>query len=264
MEEINDLDMNVAGSRRHRHHSDDVKSLDSWSEITSDVTKSNNSKHEDKSKTFRRKVSDNDMVLNPSRLGTIDEPPEPKITRIKLQKSVPERDGRSAGGFSQFFKFPSENDSRNLENVNSQKGVYKHVKDKYHTNDIDKEGTSDQFDCCEKCHQLSKFSNSEDNMGLKNKHVPRSNSYEGCRCSHCEDNNTLDTGIHTRNASPGVFRSNHTHAKHLKNQFNPQYQRFKSPKRVSSDFGNNTDEVDQSDKVKNKILSVWNNVKYGK
>ena len=85
---------------------------------------------------------------------------------------------------------------------------------------------------------------------------------ETCSCQKNED--TLTT------------RKSESHLKDLfktkslsKHVFKPKGINFQNRKhflhsRTSPDFGHSSEEADQSDKVKNKIMSVWNNVKYGK
>ena len=85
---------------------------------------------------------------------------------------------------------------------------------------------------------------------------------DSCSCQNKEDSLTtrkseshLKDLFKTKSPSQHIFKPKGINFQNRKHIFHS---------RTSPEFGHSTEETDQSDKVKNKLMSVWNNVKYGK
>ncbi|XP_052777624.1 cysteine protease ATG4C-like [Mya arenaria] len=207
---------------RSRKHSDDVQSLDSWSEL---IPESPRNLGETRSRT--------DMLLSPAKLSTIQEPPEVKITRVKLNKSI-EMDNPNISARPLLFSVPPD---QFVEKTNSHAKMQqkKHKRRQKHEN----------------VQQVS--SDISDNSGLSGQSITQ------CGCLDCKDagrlgehNSQLHSSPHRRTA---FFKPNY-----LKQSAQP-FQNILSKRQRSKESLEN--EIEQSEKVKNKLLSVWNNVKYG-
>ncbi|WAR23264.1 ATG4D-like protein [Mya arenaria] len=206
---------------RSRKHSDDVQSLDSWSEL---IPESPRNLGETRSRT--------DMLLSPAKLSTIQEPPEVKITRVKLNKSI-EMDNPNISARPLLFSVPPD---QFVEKTNSHAKMQqkKHKRRQKHEN----------------VQQVS--SDISDNSGLSGQSITQ------CGCLDCKDagrlgehNSQLHSSPHRRTA---FFKPNY-----LKQSAQP-FQNILSKRQRSKESLEN--EIEQSEKVKNKLLSVWNNVKY--
>ena len=217
--------------RRPRIKSDDVQSLDSWSDLAIENVE-NGPSHCLSNGGFRK----TDMILSPSRLATIQEPPESKITFVKLAKS---QNDKSTTARSLLFKIP------HVEKTDS----HAQMQEKKHR----------RRKCTE---QKSKVQTDISEMA-ETSHLQVTETF--CDCRNCEEPSTNISPVHHVNdvySSPLNKNSVLSKPRYLKNsaQTSPG-NNILSKRRKSKELEN---EVEQSEKVKNKILSVWNNVKYGK
>ena len=229
MDDKPEIEETIDRRSKIRHLSNDVQSLDSWTELSQ--SESSPSRQSDSSFDNCEKHTETDsihglqkeLILNPAELSSqpiLDNVQEPKITRVKLLKSVKHDDSPAIRGHCMFFRIP-ENESIDSDTGQSHVSTDVIVPD---TRKIDKD------------------------MNV-------------CTCSDCELNREMKNKDWSHLQSSPLPSHKHSaiihEPKNLKRIGN--YKMQYKPTSLQD-----TDGIDQSDKVKNKIMSVWNNVKYGK
>ncbi|KAL4235774.1 Cysteine protease atg4c [Mactra antiquata] len=227
-----------------RKVSDDVTSLDSWSELTSD----NTGKSPDD-----RKTKEKELVLNVNKLSTIPEPPVPKLRRVKLNKSGVNRlsDGQKSDQ-SVFCYLPGS------PGVNDPSPVPPVVKGAQFFDSKTFDGHNLESDMYLR-DDLPTTSQSGPSSLLENHHT------DICNCNYCLEKTSGHKSLpllHSHNESDSMFGSLNSRNYLKKHSSTPYLQNIIS-KMKNKDNSDEEPESDQNEKVKDKILSVWNNVRYG-
>lgn len=208
---------------RTRRISDDVTSLDSWSDLNE--KESRNSRHDG----HESLAKPTELLLSPYRLSEMEYPPEPRLVKVKLQKSDCSHSGHSSR-HNRFFQVSQPSGSRVSALQEKQK---KPTQRNRHSSidDIDEENSDVNFETSNAFHSLD--------------------SSRQCDCTDCLETPSFEKSLH-RTSKPAYIKQ-HKHPLLLR-------KRHKDPSLNSND----PNDLEQSEKVKNKIMSVWNNVRYGK
>lgn len=239
---------------RRRRISDDVTSLDSWSELTADT------RNESKSDGTKE---DNELVLNPKKLFTIEEPPEPQLMRVGLQKSaIPKIHDGNYLQSSKFLRMPQsdrvpetpENESRKTEFSQYSHKHKKHKKEK-----LSKELLFETCDACNKTvEDTSRMKDATEPRSLDSRDMHDLYNPNICDCSDCLESNSGHKSLPILSSLKTSHENSKSSQNFLKKHASSPFLQTKK----TADFDNG--EIEQSEKVKNKIMSVWNNVRYGK
>lgn len=245
-------------SERGRKVSDDVTSLDSWSELNEKETRNGFDGNETTTRI-------SGVILSPRNLRVIEEPPQPKLSRVKLLKSDP---GQAHSTRShKFFQVPSFSDPHGrqtyiLEKIKKKPVFHQHrhrsveqltEKDIHKHDESSDEGNKNIESCNSVRLDHSVNTNTEDTMtSMRRTHSEDSlSSRQNCGCTDCLDGRRGQQP----HSVPWDAVSKPPYIKHNRHLF-PMERTHLNGSSFSSD-------VEQSEKVKNKIMSVWNNVKYG-
>lgn len=209
-----------------RRISDDVTSLDSWSELNDRESKSDGHEH---SPSPRGR----ELLLSPSRLSAIEEPPEPKLTRVTLMKSEPSQTGFHSR--HKLFRMPDTSDRTDDRGGSHHSRMKKPWKKHQHrsVDNLVEDNTERTAN--------NRFSASDRTPSS----VYSDFKQDACDCNDCQQS----TSGENRQAIPHIFKQH----------------RLPFPSRsLHKDSPVDGNDIEQSEKVKNKLMSVWNNVKYGR
>ena len=209
---------------RGRHISDDVTSLDSWSDLNDRESRHRNSTDGHESSALSK-----ELFLSPCRLQVLAEPPEAKMVKVKLQKSDSSQGPHRRNKFFQVSIPSGSKESPWQHKMKKQTHRHMSIEDAEDDNTFIHERSN-------KVHAISE-------------HI--SQQSEHCDCNDCIETTTLETTPY-RASKPSYIKQNK----------NPLQMRNRLKER--SENTSDPNDIEQTEKVKNKLMSVWNNVKYGK
>lgn len=246
----------------NRRVSDDVTSLDSWSELTADSKRN--------SEEIKSERSGGEIVLDPQKLCNINEPAEIQVTRVKLEKSPMTKFHKGKYAKSTFFRIldsvPQEVGvplTQSLDDENTIKGKFeKNVKMKKKKQENLPQPPPEQL--CEECNggeeDLSVSGSGP--RSLETRHTENFYQSELCGCSHCLSSTSGHKSLPNLPSQEALHSDPRSSHRYLKKHASIPYLQTAMSKRTNA-CDTDESEIEQSEKVKNKIMSVWNNVRYG-
>lgn len=248
-----------------RRVSDDVTSLDSWSELTADRSSKRNS---DEIKSERRTVGE--LVLDPQQLCNINEPAEIQVTRVKLEKSPVTKFHKSKyAKSSKFFRIldsvPQEVGgplTPALDDENTIKGKFKkNVKMKKKKQENLPQPPEQLCEECNRREEDYSLPGSEP-RSLETRHTENFYQSDLCNCSHCLSSTSGHKSLPNLPSQEAFYSDSRSSQSYLKKHASIPYLQTAMSQRTNA-CDTDESEIEQSEKVKNKIMSVWNNVRYG-